>query len=390
VQVFILIAMALELFLLLALVRLGRGYVRKSLLHLHTAHPKPSEPEEQFPRVALIIPLTGRTPEMQGCLETLLHQQYPDYEIIMVTRDRQDPATALVREILPAAPKARHVLSGPASGCGQKNHNLLAGVAAVGPSVPVLVFCDSAHRASPDFLRDLVRPIMTGEAHLTTCFHRVIPGDYRLATLGMVGTVLGIQLLQGIKPLAQPWGGAMAMPRTVFAAHGVARLWAQTVVDDVSLVPVLTRAGIKVHTVPGATLATLLAGQTWAGWVSWLTRQLLFVKFCLPGTWLLATPAALLGGGPILLAGCSILGSLGGVAPWHLGLAGLGFLIGLTAVGVWVRALVPQAIPLARWIAAFYALLLVTSWCYLKTWFTNSISWRGISYRVTWGGRVKG
>jgi hypothetical protein len=28
-------------------------------------------------------------------------------------------------------------------------------------------------------------------------------------------------------------------------------------------------------------------------------------------------------------------------------------------------------------------------WGYIQTWRTHTIAWRGISYQVTWGGRVK-
>jgi len=30
----------------------------------------------------------------------------------------------------------------------------------------------------------------------------------------------------------------------------------------------------------------------------------------------------------------------------------------------------------------------MTVWCYLRTWTTFTMRWRGIAYKVTWGGRV--
>jgi hypothetical protein len=44
---------------------------------------------------------------------------------------------------------------------------------------------------------------------------------------------------------------------------------------------------------------------------------------------------------------------------------------------------------LGPWLLGFYANIGMACWCYLKTWRTDIIAWRGISYRVTWGGRVR-
>ena len=67
----------------------------------------------------------------------------------------------------------------------------------------------------------------------------------------------------------------------------------------------------------------------------------------------------------------------------------MGFLMTITALGGWIRSLVPVPIPMGRWLLAFYANMFMAFWCYIKTWLTGIIAWRGISYRVTWGGRVK-
>lgn len=382
--------MLLELLALWGIFLLGAGHVRKSLAGRSSSlSTSPDESYSEYPSVAVIVPLTGNSPGMRLCLESLLDQQYPNYEIIFVTRDQEDPATALLQDLLAHRPRARQVISGPAQHCGQKNHNLLAGVAAAAEAAKIFVFCDSTHLAPPDFLYQLIRPLIKGDADLTTGFHRIVPGDFNLPTLGMVWTVLAIHLLQGITFLTQPWGGAVAMPRRLFEAQAVGRRWAETVVDDISLVLQLRRAGIKVKPVAAATLITPWAGQSWTDLINWLTRQLLYVKFCLPGTWVVSAVAAYLLVGPVLLAGAIILAGLGGLVnlSW-LGVA-VSFGVGLTMIGSYFRPLIPSPIPWRSWIMAFYAFLFVASWCYCKTWGTNIIAWRGISYRVTWGGKVK-
>jgi len=385
----ILSSMALELLLLLGLFLSGRGYVRQSFPGRVPEAPQGGDPAEPCPRTAIIVPLTGSSPEMRGSLQSLLNQNYPDFEMVLVTRDQEDPATLLVREVLAANPKGRHVISGPATSCSQKNHNLLAGLAAVGDSVKILVFCDSTHQAPPQFLRDLIGPLVDGKAVLTSGFHRIIPGDFRLATLGRLQTVLALQLLHGIPRISQPWGGATAIVRSVFEDRGVARLWSQNVVDDVSMAAHLRRSGIRARPMATACLTTDLAGQTVEVWEAWLTRQLLYLKYCLPGTWLGGALAVYLLVVPPLVAVLACLGGIVGLVPGKEALVGAGFLALLTGVAAWYRTLVPQRIPLGPWLAAFYGALGLTCWSYLKTWRTDTISWRGISYRVTWGGKVR-
>jgi ceramide glucosyltransferase len=386
----ILVSMALEILLLLVLLLHSRAHVRRSF---PGQAPAGSSPEPGAwpvcPRVALIVPLTGNSPEMEPALTSLLSQPYPNYEMVLVTRNLDDPATPLVRALLARHPHSRHIVSGPAVGCSQKNHNILAGVGALDDAVEILVFCDSTHQARDNFLRDLIHPLVTGAASLTTGFHRIIPGDARVPTLGMLQTVLTLHLLHGFAFIALPWGGATAMLRSAFHYYGIAGVLGHNVLDDFPLGLRLLRFGIRARPVATAILDTPVAGQTRLDWDTWLTRQLLYLKYCMPGTWLAATLTVWVLAGPILLAVLAGLGGMVGLVSPSLALVSLGFLLTLTAIGAWCRTLVPQPVPLGPWLLAFFANIFMACGCYLKTWRTDTIAWRGISYRVTWGGRVR-
>lgn len=383
-------SMALEIVLLLGLLLFSRGHVRRSFPGFVPEGAAPASASwPACPRVALIIPLTGDAPEMEPALTSLLSQPYPNYETVLVTRDLEDPAIPLVRALLARHPHSRHIVSGPAAGCSQKNHNILAGVNALDDAVEILVFCDSTHQARPHFLRDLIHPLVTGAAALSSGFHRIVPGDARVPTLGMLQTVLTLHLLHGFAFIALPWGGATALLRSAFHAYGIAGALRQNVLDDFPLGQRLLRFGIRSVPVATAILDTHLAGQTMAGWNTWLTRQLLYLKYCLPAVWLAAALVVWVLAGPILLAVLTGLGGAAGLVDPSLALISLGFLVTLTGIGAWCRSLVPQPTPLGPWLLAFYANILMACWCYLQTWRTRTIAWRGISYRVAWGGRVK-
>jgi ceramide glucosyltransferase len=341
-----------------------------------------------WPRVAVLVPVTGAAAGLATRLSRLLSQNYPDYQVVFTTRDAADPATAVIRSLLPSFPRSRHVLAGPARGCGQKNQNLLAAVQLVGRTPEILVFCDSNQEASPNWLKALVAPIVRGEAQVSCGFHHVIAAEPAIAASGHAITVLTLYLTKSFRRLNQPWGGATAIPRSLFENLDVARLWAENIVDDVSLAARLVRAGIPVALSPGASLSTLLDHETVAGWQDWLVRQWLYLKFCLPATWLAAGLLVHVLLGLAVLAGVRLwLLPLGAVAAGPA-LAGALFLAGLTGLGIALRSYHPQPGPLAQWLPAYFAALGLASWCHLKTLFTMEMRWRGIIYRVGWRGRV--
>ena len=197
-----------------------------------------------------------------------------------------------------------------------------------------------------------------------------------------------LYLTKGFRRLNQPWGGATAIRRGLFEDLEVARLWAENVVDDVSLAARLARAGRQVGLSPGACLYTHLEGDTLSGWRDWLTRQWLYLKFCRPATWLagglfvhLLLLLVLVSGVRLLLA------PLGWISGGQVLAAAL-FLAGLTGLGVYLRSLHPQPGPVGRWLAAFCAAMAMASYCHLRTLLTGEMRWRGITYRVGWRGKV--
>ena len=277
-------------------------------------------PHGGWPRLAMIIPASGADPRMEGALKSLLEQDYPDLLPVIVTADEDDPASGVIRRLQEDYPALRHVLAGNAKGCGQKNWNSLAGVAAVGNAADIYMFCDSTHKAHTDFARCLAGPLARKQAAFSTGYHEVVPKDHGIATLGYALTVLLMRLLQSVGAFTQPWGGAMAMTRTAFERYGVAKLWAATVVDDCSLAPMLQKEGVHVRLCAAALLLTSAREHALGTWRAWLERQVLFLKFCMPGQWLLLGGLALLMLAPPVWAAFTLtrdlLGGGGGTGPF--------------------------------------------------------------------------
>lgn len=342
-----------------------------------------------WPSCAVIIPVSGENPKMESALRSLLDQDYPNFHIFMVTATEDDPARTMVELLQDDYDNMTLVTAGLTDGRGQKNHNLLAGVAAAGDMPDIYVFCDSTHIAAKDFLRCLVLPIAAGEAAFSTGYHQVEPRDNGLVTLAYAINVLFMRLMQGQGALTQPWGGAMAMSRRAFSQYNVAKLWADNVVDDCSLGALLQKEGVHVRFCPAALLGTFAAGHSSKVWRAWLGRQILFLKFCMPGQWIILGAFSLLMLIPPIWCLFAVLEGLmnigGGMGPF---LALCWFCLIVWAVGGW-RKFFPEKIVPWRWLAAFfYACGMFAAACF-ATIGAKSITWQNILYQVGKNGIVK-
>ncbi|WP_288908626.1 glycosyltransferase family 2 protein [uncultured Desulfovibrio sp.] len=372
--------------LLFILARTGEALPRRAREEAAAAA---AMPDAQWPAAALIVPVAGADPRMEGALRSLLTQDYPGLAPVLVTATESEPAAELVTRLCKDFPATRHVVAGPAQGCGQKNHNLLAGVDAVGPAAEVYLFCDSTHQAAPDLARQLAGPLVRGEAAFTTGYHEVDPGDSQTATLGYAFCVMLMRLLQAMGAFTQLWGGAMGMSRAAFKKYGVRSLWSETVVDDCSLTALLQVRGAGVRLCPGALLRTEAANHPPHVWRAWMDRQVLFLKFCMPGQWLLLGLLAVMTAVPVLGAVLSLLGWL-----LHLG-GGAGVLLTLFwlaatagALYLW-RALLPRPVSLLRWLWAYGRSVCLFARVYAASVGATGIAWRGIRYVVGRGGVVR-
>ena len=372
--------MAAQLAVLTALYLLGRRHVRGG------AGPEPMP--EACPRLGVIVPVTGDHPGMREAVASLLDQDYPDFVAVFVTAAADDPAVALVQGVAGDDPRALLVTAGPAARCGQKNHNILAGMRAAA-TAEVFVYCDSSHVADRHFLTNLAAPVIRGDAPMTSGFHKIVPGDAATGTIGMAVTCMALHLLQPIRAITQPWGGAMAISRQAFERFGLRKLWGANIVDDFSMGPHLHRFGVAAWPVAAACLETPMAGMTLARWDDWLTRQLLYLKFCIPPGWVVSIVAVFLLSAPPLLALCVLVAWAFGAAGGAAAVGALGYLAAFFGLGLCYRGLCPRRVGVFAWLRGYAATFAMLAWCFGRTFATNTMSWRGIAYKVGWGGVVR-
>jgi YD repeat-containing protein len=342
-----------------------------------------------YPRASLIIPLTGRTPEMEAALHSFLRQDYPHLETILVTSGEADPAHDLADKLARQHHGTRHVRTGTATQCAQKNHNLLAGIAAADRDTEVYVFCDANHQARPDVVLELVAPIIRKEADFTTGYREVELHGFEKNAVSFHLILWSMGQFQASPIFTQPWGGAMAMSVAAFQKHRVGDLWARTVVDDCSLAGLLVKKGIPVRYCPGAMLRTPVRTMDSHALLDWFVRQLFYPKLYTRAVWMLL--------GLILLSalilsvasmGLLIAGLAGVVLPpgtIPVALSHLGIPFVLSAL---LRRKRCTQCPPKIWWAGFFRTLVVVYSAFWKTIGATRVTWRDVRYEVDGQGNV--
>ena len=344
--------------------------------------------ELHAPKVGLIIPVAGWRCGMDTALRSLLEQDYPRYEVVFVTAEADDPAVPRLRTLTEEFSHARHMTAGRTSRCGQKNHNILRGVAALGKDADIYAFCDSTHTAPRDFLRALAQPIVAGESAFSTGYHTVDALDDRPVTLGYQITVIFMRLLQAVSVFTQPWGGAMSMSRTAFERYGIRELWATNVVDDCSLAGLLVARRGYMRLCPAALLRTPVTAHPQKQWVAWFDRQILFLKFCTPAMWRLTGLGLLLLFVPTL---CSlalfVFWPLFGGAPAWSALAAAHLML-LLYFALALRDFSARRAPASAWLRAFALNYWLLGWAYVRSIPCRHLHWHDTVYHVGRGGQV--
>lgn len=240
------------------------------------------------PFVSIIAPCRGLDDGLAENLAALLEQDYPDYEVIFVVDDENDPSVAVINEISRKAAKvAKMVVAPKAVDCAQKIENLREAVLHADKRSKVFAFADSDARPQKDWLRYLVAPLEDSSTGATTGYrwfiskHRTFASEMRSAWNASIASALGPNTKSNFC-----WGGSMAIRRETFDAVDMREQWRGTLADDLAVTRAVNDAGLKIVFVPQA-LTPSVADCTFAELVEFTTRQIKIVRVCEPKLWLM-------------------------------------------------------------------------------------------------------
>jgi ceramide glucosyltransferase len=369
-------------FLILALVG-ARRYRRYSEDASRSAN---AVPESSLPPVTLLKPVHGMEPRLRENLESFFRQDYSDFEIIFGARSADNAALGVVDELRALYPnvKCRIVLSGPPTWPNAKVFSLDKMTALARNDF--FVISDSDVEVGPDFLQNVVPPLLDPRNGLLTCVYRGVPAPSfwsSLEALGMsVEMTSGVLVADMLEGMRFALGAVSVTRREVLERIGGIGVTADYYSDDFVLGNLVWAAGYNVvlsHYIVDHILIPSSFLRTFGHQVRWMksTRY--------------SRPRGHLGSGLTFAVPFGLLAMISGAALAHpvLGLALLGGsilnrMIQSLAIG-WSVARDPRALRLC-WLYPLRDLLGFITWAASYT--SRSFFWRGETYQFTPGGKI--
>jgi ceramide glucosyltransferase len=368
--------------LLLVLIGLSFAYGAAALVAMARLACRPGRRDQGFtPPMTILKPVKGLDPDLLENFRSFCRQDYPAYQILFGAADPQDPAVGVVRQVLAEHPEAdaRLVLCPEPLGPNGKVSSLQQMAAQARHEF--LVISDSDTRVAPDYLRRVAAPFADPEVGLVTALYRgVAPAGLAahlerliVHTLFVPG-VLVAYLLEG---MTFALGATMALRRKVLDGLGGFAAFANVLADDYQIGQRAVAAG---HTVALAdTMVDCVLGRIpfrdfFARQVRWARTM----RSCRPAGYL----------GTIIRHGVFLsLLYLLAEGPTALG---LGLLVATMAlrqvVAVTVSTKVLRVADPARglWLLPLADALSIALW--VLAFVGNTITWRGLRYRMGRGG----
>jgi ceramide glucosyltransferase len=161
--------------------------------------------DAHLPPVSILKPVHGLEANLKENIESFFRQEYPDYEILFAADEPDDAALDVVREVCARYPSIKTrilVIGTPWPNPVVYSFHCMAEAAAY----DILVTTDSDVEVAPNYLREIVPPLLDPKVGMVTCVYRGknVTGIFSgLTAIGMsvemTAGVLVANLLEGMK-----------------------------------------------------------------------------------------------------------------------------------------------------------------------------------------------
>lgn len=348
--------------------------------------PKPPPAEENGPPVVVIVPCKGDSEPAREFFRRLMAQRYRPFRVILVVESERDSACNLMQ--LPGmAERTELVIAGLAQNSSQKVANVIAALDRVRPEDAILVQADADHRPPPEWIGQLVQPLLAKTADVVTGYRLQIPGTPALGSC--LAAAMDAAVTTSVRPKAPVlcWGGCTAAWRETWERVRFRQELVGSFNDDMLASRLFEQASLRIA-MPRHMILPMAANYSLEGLVNFAPRQYLQVrKYARPAAVLsfVALPAPLLGWEAAIIA--AVTGY-----SWGWAAVAAGF-VAATAKAFLRQSLVRQlagAEGVARWRCAFWVtclaapLLSLIHWAlgYFGLFGPSTVVWAGTRYRI--------
>lgn len=345
----------------------------------------PAVPAE-LPPVTLLKPVHGIEPQLHHSIESFFCQDYPRFEIIFGARSVDDPALEVVRDLMRKYPQVsvKLVASGEPPWPNAKCWSLVQ--MAEQAAYDYLVVSDSDVEVTPNYLRELIPPLLQPNVGCVTTVYRgkAVDGLWaQLEALGMsVEMTSGVLIADMLEGMRFALGPTMAVRRDALERIGGFGRFAEYCSDDFLLGKLVADAGYQVVLSPHV-IDHIILHESLRQSIAHQARWMKSTRY--------SRPKGHLGMALTFSLPYGVLGMAAGAASSRPSLAALVF------AATFLNRVVLSIV--AGWGAIRDRRSLVFSWLYplrdlmgfgfwLASYVSDRILWRGERYRLQVGGKM--
>jgi ceramide glucosyltransferase len=205
--------------------------------------------DAHLPAVSVLKPVHGLEAQLKENIESFFQQNYPAYEVLFATDSASDPALEVIREVCaryPHIPSRALVIEAQwPNPVVQAFHSMTEAAAH-----EILVTTDSDVEVTPNYLREVVTPLLDRQVGMVTCVYRGknVAGFFSgLTAIGMsvemTAGVLVANLLEGMK---FGLGPTTVVRKDALASIGGYAALKDYMAYDFSIGNLIAKAGYKV------------------------------------------------------------------------------------------------------------------------------------------------
>ncbi|CAI2717898.1 glycosyltransferase [Nitrospina watsonii] len=257
-------------------------YFGSNLLHLARVRPA-AAPLPRMPFVSVCVPARNEERDLEACLTSLLNQDYPDYEVIVVDDHSTDRTPEIIQALKAKHPnlKTIHSASLPEGWYGKPFALHQASQQAKGT---LLLFTDADPVFEPHALASAVHFMQLRRLDMVTLMPRALFGSFweRAVQPIVFGLIAGLSRFRRINDPndahAMGFGAFILVTRDLYRKMGGHEAVRARILEDISLARVAKQHGGKMIAADGKRLFSIRMyhsfREIWEGW-----RKNVFLAF---------------------------------------------------------------------------------------------------------------
>jgi len=297
------------------------GYLTVNMLHLARVNPV-SGPLARYPFISVCVPARNEERDIRACLESLLNQEYPQYEVIAVDDHSTDRTGEIMRSL---AGKYSHLvcIEGQALPEGWLGKPFALHQAQRVARGEYLVFTDADPVFEPHALASAAHTMMTQNLDMLTLMPRAVFGSFWERTVQpmMFGFIAALTRFGKVNDpdssRSMGFGAFLMFRREAYDAMGGHESVRGEILEDIHLGKRTKRAGFRIWVADAKRLFSIRMyhslGEIWRGW-----RKNVFLAFGRSVFWTMYFSAALLAFvlTPYGVAALNLAAGAGNVSLW--------------------------------------------------------------------------